>query len=1628
MESDRIDWLRRALGATSEPERRQLLERAGQVDPALRRWLEERLEQIAESVALSPSSQDDDDRTERGEGTIVPGVTRVDDGSDEPVPFVVGSELRLSENAEPPQPTTRLVSEIESDPTLGRTIGPYRILERIGRGGMGSVYLAEQRHPVSRRVALKLIRSGMDSGQIVARFEAERRALAMMEHPHIAKVLDAGATDDGLPYFVMEWVRGTPIVDFCDRRRLDLTTRLELFRQTCAAVQHAHQKGIIHRDLKPSNILVTTSDDRPIVKVIDFGLAKATHQPLTDRTMFTALGQVVGTLEYMSPEQARLDESDIDTRTDVYSLGVLLYELLTGSTPLRRESLRGASIMSVLSRIRDEEPQRPSARLAETSDASSSVHSSIGGLQSKRLSVLMRGDLDWIVLRAIEKDRERRYESPGSLAADIGRFLADEPIEARPPSAAYRLRKFVRKNRSLVTLVATVVVLLALGLVSSGLLTRWALQERREASTARDVAQENFARAQAERDSARLSAQAALAARDESRRAERRAESILGLLVDSFRSVDPADGAGRPYDRPASAVLLDSSREIDERLSGDPVARGKLRSAICQALEGLGRHREAVEVGERAVADLTSSLGNSAPDTLEAERALAWARYDASESRESLATIPELAERCRRSLGPEHLTTLSVERLRGILLRMSGDRAGEVALAERGLELARSHYPADRRLIAVMTDDLASALVRAGEDDRAIELQREALALATEELGDRHPHAMVITSNLASFLTGSGGAAEALDLLETLLARRVETLGPDHPSTLGTESLLGDVLGDLGRFDQAIPHYRRAIDGYRASIGEGHPRTLAARLNLGIAHYRSTDCATAVELLESLVDDATEHLGPTNLLTLDGMQGLAAACECAGDPRRAKELNEIVLAKRIELQGEEAPYTLQAMNNLAVNLERLGEHARAAELHERTLAMRVRQLGEQHAETTDSRANLANALLFAGQVDRAIALQEQVVEERRAAVGDDDPQTLAAVANLATAHYIARHYDRTVELLEPAIERQRAALGDTHPAVLMSLNTLGATHYALGDHRRAAELFEQCLTLYRKTRGDRHPETLLAMNNAGAVAAAVGDHQRAVRLHEEALVGRTDVLGPDHPDVLQSMTNLAAAYEQVGNPERATDLRERLVDYRRRMQGASDPMTLEASAALAKLLADQGETERLIRVRREELEAIADERGALDPATGDALERLAEACEVTAASEEKSRRAAIDADDRPMPPLVLFDAVARLLDLAEAESSETTPITDRYRELLVGAGTSASAIVTDPSDAPLDSSRRSRWIAAADRLAAESDRTAEDVELRRVGLLFDAAFASLRNDAAEHGLRWIDRGLQRLDTADEGGDTDRRNDYRVIGHLNAVCCACRTDDAARVAAEFEQLPEPLPFPFIERLIEAAVERPNDETPTSEAWQLVADVIERAFDRPAESLALLPRDMALRIVAAETTWRRGLSSVKPHGDRERWVAWTERVDRLIRERLVLRGEDAELQEGSTDSIQVPRLDPDFVEALSAKERRVLGSSALSAARRAATDTGTAGAEAERAVRLAQWAIEIAGDATPEGLDALAAAQARSGEFDRAVATIDRALDRLPAASDQRQRFTDRRARYVEKKTLDEPAGD
>jgi eukaryotic-like serine/threonine-protein kinase len=556
---------------------------------------------------------------------------------------------------EKPDLPTMSVDEPGFTERVGSVIGAYKLLEEIGNGGMGVVYMAEQRHPFYRKVALKVTKPGMDSRQVLARFDAERQALAKMDHPNIAKVYDAGATQSGHPYFVMELVKGQSITEYCDRANLNPRERLQLLIPVCHAIQHAHQKGIIHRDVKPSNVLVPLYDGTPVPKVIDFGVAKAIDQRLTEQTLYTRHGAIVGTLGYMSPEQAENSAVDVDTRTDVYALGVLLYELLTGTTPLEHERLRKAGYLEILRCIRDEDAPKLSTRLSKTKElAAIAARRSI---EPARLTRLVRGDLDWIAMKALDRDRSRRYETANSLARDLQRYLAGEPIEAAPPSIAYKAWKYARKYRvPIATLAAFASMLIATTAVSL-----W---------------------------------QAIRATREEAKAQHSHAESkaVLGFFRDNVLAAARPHGqdGGLGYEVKLYEALDAAEPTITGKFPNQPGVEAAIRDTLGSTYFYLGRPAEAIQQHERALALRTEALGPVHADTLNSMNNLAVAYRSAGRAAEAVPLHERELNYCRAKLGREDVETLKSMNNLAVALRLAGRPNEAIPLFEEVLKIRKA--------------------------------------------------------------------------------------------------------------------------------------------------------------------------------------------------------------------------------------------------------------------------------------------------------------------------------------------------------------------------------------------------------------------------------------------------------------------------------------------------------------------------------------------------------------------------------------------------------------------------------------------------------------------------------------------------------------------------------------------------------------------------------------------------------------------------------------------------------------------------------------------------------------------------------------------------------------------------
>jgi serine/threonine protein kinase/Flp pilus assembly protein TadD len=987
--------------------------------------------------------------------------------------------------------TLSRAATIEEQPVRerpGTVIGPYKLLEPIGEGGMGSVWMAEQQEPLRRRVALKVIKAGMDSAQVVARFETERQALALMDHPHIAKVLDGGTTGAGRPYFVMELVKGVPITRYCDEHRLTPRQRLDLFVPVCQAVQHAHQKGIIHRDLKPSNVLVAPYDGVPVVKVIDFGVAKATGQRLTERTLFTGFGAVVGTLEYMSPEQAELNNQDIDTRSDIYSLGVLLYELLTGTTPLGRKRAHETGLLEALRIIREEETPRPSARLSLLEELPSIA--ATRGLEPRKLSGLVRGELDWIVMKALEKDRNRRYDTPSGLARDVERYLRDEPVLACPPTLPYRLAKLLRKRRGPVAAAASAALVLMLALVGLALNNAAISREKKDKERALEESEANLLLARQAVD-----------------------EMYVKVAKDSASQLHVL-----PFERDVLEKALEFYQEFARRKSGDPAAQRETASAWLRVGSihwTLAHYRQAKQACDKAIAVLEELAGELRADP--ERRAWLANAFHLRGALLSSAGQRQQAEKCLRQAlalsgelvaedpdNAEHRERLAVSHL--ALGNLLSDRPPEAEkalrravtlfeeLVAKGRDQAR--YRTQLDCSYTQLGSFLADMSRFPEGERAL---RQAMNLCDQSVGLPDQMIARLLRSGAEFKLGLVLAASrrreeaerayrhSTAELETVVA--VVPHVPGYQQELAARSAkLAAFLARTGKKEEAATFRRRARELFdKLEIAQLHDNDLFGRLANTAACLRDAGdtegaerfCRKALSLAGKLAEEGPDEPASRERVAASHT-GLGIVLQRRGRGREAADQFRQALTIREQLAREfpdEPSYRhvqVILLNYLGIALRTLpGEAQAALHCHQQALGL-CEALVAGFPDRPPYRRELVRcyfalgiALRLTGRPAEAVQAFERGVEAYRP-YGDtfDDPanrEQSASVHNdlawlLATrADVKLRDPARAVALARKAVELE-ADRAESH-------NTLGAAFYRTGDWKAAIEALEKAENL-----------------------------------------------------------------------------------------------------------------------------------------------------------------------------------------------------------------------------------------------------------------------------------------------------------------------------------------------------------------------------------------------------------------------------------------------------------------------------------------------------------------------------------------------------------------------------------
>tara|TARA_R110002096_G_scaffold51516_3_gene134664 strand:- start:60023 stop:63904 length:3882 start_codon:yes stop_codon:yes gene_type:complete len=1116
-----------------------------------------------------------------------------------------------------------------TNPELGEKAGDvvdrYELIDKVGEGGMGTVWRARQEQPVKREVALKIIKLGMDTREVVVRFEAERQALALMDHPFIAKVLDGGATANGRPYFVMELVQGIPITDYCDRNQLGLRDRIELMVHVCEAVQHAHQKGVIHRDLKPSNVLVAELDGIPIPQVIDFGIAKATSAELTEKTFMTQEAQIIGTPEYMAPEQADMTSSDIDTRADVYSLGVLLYELLTGYRPFDLRALLEKGYMELLRTIREDDPVRPSTRVTtrHASDASTASTDSNTQLLSKRL----RGDLDWIVMKALEKERDRRYDSATSLALDLERHLRMEPVEAAPPSAAYRMRKFVRRRKGTVITVAAITMLLIGGSIGTGwgwweahergLELETALGEKSQALAAESEALAAESLALAEKSEALVAESNALVAesearahaeaqqaiakdeRDRAKRAEEQAvqrASELEKVTDFQRSrLDHVDVPGMaaviretlmqqiPEERRSEAesmlegvnmitvafnVMRDSilgptQLAIETEFKDDTVTQAFLLQHLARSMQQLGISRDAVDAQERALALMKSEKVLGGDHVMNS-------LLLASSQALSLGDIDLAEEQAQEALDMVYADIadrprekFSAESAMGAILMSKGEYQEALEHLNRADDLAKLHLKEDAHEVLVMRNTMALTLMHLGSYEEAEEISLGVLAIL-EACGE--PCTLdwnIARARLANIYSTRGDDMKAIPIYESSLEYIRSAIGDTHHQTLMLMRDLGSAYLGRQRWSDAQPILESALEGFTDLNGEDHLDTLVTRERLGRVLAGTGKRSRASEELKAVHAALSEKLGVDHNVTSEARSSLVKVLLDRGRYKEAEPLLQLSLQSRIDRFGEDDAAVFVIRNNIGYSLEKQEKFDEAEAAYRAAYEALNRTLGPMHRNTLTSLGNVGIMLHTQKKYEEAIPILEESLAGKQEIMGASHAQTLAVHWPLAQCLQATGRLEEACEAWALLKEEAERSDGVDSPRKVTATYSLATCLKRVSRMQESQAEILDCWKSVRQHLGEKHEYSMLILNQVVTVFELQYDYEGALPWLEKQLELRETMSTNAHPYTVGCRANLAIGLQNVGRQADALPLIEEAKDQVLAAFGPTEEATIQ---------------------------------------------------------------------------------------------------------------------------------------------------------------------------------------------------------------------------------------------------------------------------------------------------------------------------------------------------------------------------------------------------------------------------------------------------------------------------------
>ncbi|MCZ6691770.1 MAG: serine/threonine-protein kinase [Planctomycetota bacterium] len=1083
---------------------------------------------------------------------------------------------------------------LSNDLVPAQLIGPYRICEKLGEGGMAVVYLAEQTEPVRRQVALKVIKLGMASEEIIGRFEMERQALALMDHPGISKIFDAGATGEGRPYFVMEYVAGEPITKYCDRRRLPTSDRLRLFQQVCEAVQHAHQKGIIHRDLKPSNILVAGNGTH-FPKIIDFGIAKATDRTLAEMGMQTEMGRIIGTPEYMSPEQASGKIDQIDTRTDVYSLGALLYEILVGAPPFEFAENRGAALEEIGRRIRDDQPEKPSTRVSTLGERSTRA-ARMRLTEPRSLARLLRGDLDWITKRAMEKEPDRRYRTASELAADIDRYLKHEPVLATSPSVSYLLWKFVRRHpaaaSATLTLGMALIVGIAIGTVMSLQLLR---------------------------------------ARQDSVKEGKKVRAVNEFLQAMFAAINPVAGS----EVKVSEILDHASTRIDAAFSEYPEGEADVRNTIGAAYMTLGFHDKAEPHLKRGLEIRREVLGWEHEQTIESMSKWALLRLNQGRFDEAGALLREAVRVAEAILGEEHPTTLGLmsalsghldanvhdskaaiamgRRIAGIRRRVLGEMdprtlasvqtlalmegdteslSGAVRLLRKFIENSQGSGDTQPSVLISTMHGLVHLLERQGNLDEAEAITRDLVLLVARQYGEESWQAMNQKRDLANLLKKQGDYHGANRLLRELLASSRADLEPGHPLTIDLMRNLESLLEKSGETAEALSLRREIVEIRRTLVPRNHPSMMSSLEKLAKLLRNLGESAEAEKLYRELMETSRTFQGPEHPDTLSKLHGLAHVVRDRGNPAEAERLlrDELEIRRRLRLYEHERLNDItHLMKELAETLDEQGRGEEAEDLLQAIARSAEEDFGETHLMALRVQRGVAQWLRENDRVRQAEAIYRHILEVNVPEGRAERFLTLRASHWLGhilldrgeaveAEPFFRTSYDLAVRLRGIRSNRTDKAIRDLKLCLVR-----------LGKYGKLVQLYLESIRLLVVEVGEEYPRVLdWTGDMALTIGAGLGDLGKAIPLYRAALEKIERVRGPGHPKTLEHTALFARLLNDWGELDEAQQLFEAVMD----LSGSKEhEHRIRAMLGLARVLHHRGKFEEAESRYREALEA-----------------------------------------------------------------------------------------------------------------------------------------------------------------------------------------------------------------------------------------------------------------------------------------------------------------------------------------------------------------------------------------------------------------------------------------------------